>query len=56
MAALYARHHVRVYRFLLRFVNDAANAEDLAGDVFLEVWKSVVSGRLVSICVPPSSR
>jgi RNA polymerase sigma-70 factor (ECF subfamily) len=39
MAALYARHHVRVYRFLLRFVNDAANAEDLAGDVFLEVWK-----------------
>jgi RNA polymerase sigma-70 factor (ECF subfamily) len=39
MAALYARHHVRVYRFLLRFTNNAANAEDLAGDVFLDVWK-----------------
>src|SRR5262249_61202078 len=36
---LYARHHVRVYRCALRFVNDAAAAEDLTSEVFLEVWK-----------------
>src|SRR6516162_5600396 len=39
MQILYARHHVRVYRFALRFVNDAAAAEDLTSEVFLEVWK-----------------
>ena len=39
MEILYARHHVRVYRFALRFVNDAAAAEDLTSEVFLEVWK-----------------
>src|SRR5262244_2995875 len=39
MQTLYARHHVRVYRFALRFVNDAAAAEDVTSDVFLEVWK-----------------
>ena len=36
---LYRRHHVRVYRFLLRLTDNAANAEDLTGDVFLEIWK-----------------
>jgi len=30
---------VRVYRFLLRLTDNAANAEDLTGDVFLEIWK-----------------
>jgi RNA polymerase sigma-70 factor (ECF subfamily) len=39
MQILYTRHHVRVYRFALRFVNDAAAAEDLTSEVFLEVWK-----------------
>jgi RNA polymerase sigma-70 factor (ECF subfamily) len=39
LGALYARHHVRVYRFLLRLVNNTANAEDLTTDVFLDVWK-----------------
>ena len=39
MEALYARHHLRIYRFVLRLVNDAPTAEDLTSDVFLDVWK-----------------
>jgi len=39
MELLYARHHLRVYRFVLRLVNDATTAEDVTSDVFLEVWK-----------------
>jgi RNA polymerase sigma-70 factor, ECF subfamily len=39
METLYARHHVRVYRFVLRLVNEAATAEDVTSDVFLDVWK-----------------
>ena len=39
MEALYARHHLLIYRFVLRLVNDAATAEDLTSDVFLDVWK-----------------
>ena len=36
---LYARHNVRVYRFLLRFMNDEQAAEDLVSEVFLDVWR-----------------
>jgi RNA polymerase sigma-70 factor (ECF subfamily) len=39
LATLYARHHVRLYRFLLRLVNNTAAAEDLTSEVFLEIWK-----------------
>ena len=39
MEILYARHQVRVYRFVLRLVNEAATAEDVTSDVFLDVWK-----------------
>jgi RNA polymerase sigma-70 factor (ECF subfamily) len=39
MEVLYTRHHVRVYRFVLRLVNDAATAEDVTSDVFLDVWR-----------------
>ena len=39
MQVLYARHHVRVYRFVLRFVRNEATAEDLISDVFLDVWR-----------------
>jgi RNA polymerase sigma-70 factor, ECF subfamily len=38
MRALYARHSVRIYRFIVRLVGDTARAEDLVGDVFLDVW------------------
>jgi RNA polymerase sigma-70 factor (ECF subfamily) len=39
MHALYLRHNVRVYRFVLRLVADAALAEDVVSEVFLEVWR-----------------
>ncbi len=39
MQVLFARHHVRVYRFVLRLVGNRAVAEDLISDVFLDVWR-----------------
>jgi RNA polymerase sigma-70 factor (ECF subfamily) len=39
MRVLYARHHVRVFRFLLGIVKDRAAAEDLISEVFLELWR-----------------
>jgi RNA polymerase sigma-70 factor (ECF subfamily) len=39
MALLYARHHVRVYRFALRITGDASLAEDVVSEVFLQVWR-----------------
>jgi RNA polymerase sigma-70 factor (ECF subfamily) len=39
MQVLYARHHVRVYRFILRLVGNATTAEDLISEVFLDVWR-----------------
>ena len=39
MQVLFARHHVRVYRFVLRLVNNPSVAEDLISDVFLDVWR-----------------
>jgi RNA polymerase sigma-70 factor (ECF subfamily) len=39
MQVLFARHHVRVYRFVLRLVSNPSVAEDLISDVFLDVWR-----------------
>jgi RNA polymerase sigma-70 factor (ECF subfamily) len=39
MQILFARHNVRVFRFLARFVGDNATAEDLVSEVFLDVWR-----------------
>jgi RNA polymerase sigma-70 factor, ECF subfamily len=39
MEALFARHHVRAYRFILRLVRDEALAEDLISEMFLDVWR-----------------
>src|SRR5205085_2207217 len=39
MQVLFARHHVRVYRFVLRLVRDQTLAEDLISEVFLDVWR-----------------
>jgi RNA polymerase sigma-70 factor, ECF subfamily len=57
MQVLFARHHVRVYRFVLRMVRNQATAEDLISEVFLDVWRqagkfegrSAVSTWLLSI-------
>jgi RNA polymerase sigma-70 factor (ECF subfamily) len=40
MHALYMRHHVRVYRFILRQTNNPSLAEDLVSEVFLDVWRA----------------
>ncbi len=39
MQVLFARHHVRVFRFVLRVVRNEATAEDLISEVFLDVWR-----------------
>lgn len=39
MRDLFVRHNVRVFRFLLRSVGDAAAAEDLLNEVFIDVWR-----------------
>jgi RNA polymerase sigma-70 factor (ECF subfamily) len=39
LRVLFARHHVRVYRFTRRLVRDAAVAEELTNEVFLEIWR-----------------
>jgi RNA polymerase sigma-70 factor (ECF subfamily) len=40
MRALFARHHVRVFRFALRLLRDRQLAEDVISEVFLEVWRN----------------
>src|SRR5712692_8022891 len=39
MRTLFARHRVALYRFVQRMVGDAALAEDVLSDVFLDVWR-----------------
>ena len=40
MRALYARHSLRIYRFILRLTGDAITAEDILSDVFFDAWRS----------------
>ena len=39
MQVLFARHQVRVYRFVLRLVGNQTVAEDSISEVFLDVWR-----------------
>jgi RNA polymerase sigma-70 factor (ECF subfamily) len=39
MRSLFTHYRLYVYRFLLRLLNNAALAEDLTSEVFLEVWR-----------------
>jgi RNA polymerase sigma-70 factor, ECF subfamily len=39
MRALYARHSIRVYRFVLRLVGDENKTEDVVSEVFFDVWR-----------------
>jgi RNA polymerase sigma-70 factor (ECF subfamily) len=43
MHTLYARHNVRIYRFVLRMLRDSTAAEDLVSQVFLDVWRTADS-------------
>jgi len=45
MQTLYRRHHVRIYRFILRLTNDASSAEDLVSEVFIGAWRQAGSFR-----------
>jgi RNA polymerase sigma-70 factor (ECF subfamily) len=61
MHTLYARHNVRVYRFVLRMVRDTTMAEDLVSQVFLDVWRTAASSRAArrsrpGCCRSPASR
>jgi len=57
MQVLFARHHVRVYRYVLRLMRDEMAAEDVISEVFLDVWhqaskfegRSAVSTWLIAI-------
>lgn len=39
MQVLFARHNLRVFRFVVRLVKDETVAEDMIGEVFLDVWR-----------------
>ena len=39
MQVLFARHHVKVYRYVLRLMRDEMAAEDVISEVFLDVWR-----------------
>jgi RNA polymerase sigma-70 factor, ECF subfamily len=43
MRTLFARYRVSLYRWLLRSLGDAALAESLLNDVFLDVWRNAAS-------------
>lgn len=36
---LFARYHLRIFRFIMRKVGNEATAEELTNEVFLEVWR-----------------
>jgi RNA polymerase sigma-70 factor, ECF subfamily len=40
MRVLYTRHHARIHRFILRFVDNGALADDLMHEAFLHVWRN----------------
>jgi len=39
MCSLFRRHGTRLYRFALRITGNAATAEDIVNDVFIEAWR-----------------
>lgn len=36
---LYVRHSVRIFRFLMRLVQNKATAEEFVNEVFMEIWQ-----------------
>lgn len=39
LKTLYARHHVKIFRFAMRILRSESNAEDVVSEVFLDVWR-----------------
>ncbi|HWF93593.1 MAG TPA: sigma-70 family RNA polymerase sigma factor [Xanthobacteraceae bacterium] len=39
LQVLFQRHNVRVFRFVLRLTGNAATAEEIVSEVFLDVWR-----------------
>ncbi|NJO54571.1 MAG: sigma-70 family RNA polymerase sigma factor [Bacteroidales bacterium] len=39
MQVLFARHQIKVFRFVLRLIGNEAAAEDVISEVFLDVWR-----------------
>jgi DNA-directed RNA polymerase specialized sigma24 family protein len=52
MRTLYARHHLRVYHFLVRLGSDTDRVEDLVSEVFLSVWRQEQVGDRPRAVVP----
>ena len=42
---LFMRHHARVYRFVARQTGSELMADDIANEVFLELWKQAPPSR-----------
>jgi RNA polymerase sigma-70 factor (ECF subfamily) len=40
MRVLFERHQLKVYRFVLRILRDAALAEDAVSETFIDVWRN----------------
>ncbi len=40
LQTLYARHNVKVFRFVLRLIRDEAAAEDVVSEVFVDLWRN----------------
>ncbi|HLW92042.1 MAG TPA: sigma-70 family RNA polymerase sigma factor [Roseiarcus sp.] len=40
LQALYARHNVKIFRFVLRLVRDEGAAEDIVSEVFIDLWRN----------------
>jgi len=43
LKALYARHHVKVFRYALRLLRTEPAAEDVVSEVFIDVWRNAGS-------------
>jgi RNA polymerase sigma-70 factor (ECF subfamily) len=43
LRTLFARHHIRTYRFVLRIIDDTSKAEDIVSEVFFDVWRKAGS-------------
>lgn len=45
MVLLFMRHNVRIHRFVVRLTGNAALAEDIVSEVFLDVWRGPAAFR-----------